>query len=204
MASKSGQIYRIAQLVPRQVCHTWKSQLQTWRKVLPSRGRLQNLKNPITPKKTPYETSPMKQEAPKWRVVKLCARAWAGGVCVFKHRRGMTEGSGENVITTGWKVNTSICLPVHAQVEVRFFSRSGIAPRDNAAENSILHIQASQHSSNPKISTQTGDNNNLAHSPASSVLHSLPVATALRPEDTIAWSVPRIWCTTYGGSDTPR
>lgn len=154
------------------------------------KGAITEFKKPYnTKKKKPYETSPLKQKAPKWCVVKLCAHAWAGGMCVYKHRRGTTEGSGENVITTGWKVNTSICLPVHAQVEVRFFSCSGIAPRDKAAGNSI---QASQHSSNPKISTQTGDNNNLAHSPASSVLHSLPVATALRPEDIIAWSVPRI------------
>lgn len=53
-----------------------------------------------------------------------CARTGRACMCLNTYRSYTTEGSGENVIATGRNVNTTICMPMHAQMELRFFFRS--------------------------------------------------------------------------------
>lgn len=118
--------------------------------------------------------------------------------CVLKYWRYMTEGSGENVLLQDEKwTQALVCLCMH-----RWSWGSSLAVEYllGAKQQGTASCISKHPKANPKISTQTRDNDNLAHGHTSSVLHSLPAATGLRPED-IAWSVPHTWCTVYSGTD---
>lgn len=135
-------------------------------------------------------------------------RACCKTVCTCMGRRSVrlnTEGTRQREVVKmpfsqdkKW-TQAFVCLCMHrwtwcASLAVEYLLG---AKQQGTASCTSKHPKA-----NPNISTQTRENKNLAQDPTSSVLHSLPVATALRLED-IAWSVPHLWCTTYSGTDQP-